>query len=228
MKKKILALVLVFAIALALGIGGTMAWLTAESKSVVNTFTVGDITIDLNETDVDEDGNTKANAYKVGPGSSYAKDPYVTIAANSEACWLFVKVEESGGIVEIDGKNTQFSDFLSYTVNTSEDEWTEMPGKAGYYYRSVSATGNTDSDPIYILTGEGSGANKNGYVSVKNTVTKAMGNKLDVEKKTTTTNDDIPTLTFSAAAVQSENVNTVTEAWNALPKTFTGTEPTNP
>ena len=47
MKKKILALTLVFALALALGIGGTVAWLTAQTDSVVNTFTVGDITLSL-------------------------------------------------------------------------------------------------------------------------------------------------------------------------------------
>ena len=50
MKKKIVSLVLVFALALALGIGGTVAWLTAQTQSVVNTFTIGDINIELDET----------------------------------------------------------------------------------------------------------------------------------------------------------------------------------
>ena len=48
------ARVLVMAVALTLIIGGiiggSVAWLTATSQEVVNTFTVGDISINLSET----------------------------------------------------------------------------------------------------------------------------------------------------------------------------------
>ena len=78
MKKKILALTLVFALALALGIGGTVAWLTAQTDSVVNTFTVGDITLSLAETQ---------STYKIVPGGKDAKDPKLTVTKGSEICY---------------------------------------------------------------------------------------------------------------------------------------------
>ena len=89
MKKKTLALVLALTLLVAGVVGGTLAWLTDQTAEVKNTFTVGDINIGLTETTAD---------YKMIPGNTIAKDPTVTVKANSEACWLFVKVEvrESG------------------------------------------------------------------------------------------------------------------------------------
>ena len=86
MKKKTLALVLALTLLVAGVVGGTLAWLTAQTAEVKNTFTVGDINIGLTETTTD---------YKMVPGNTIAKDPTVTVKANSEACWLFVKVTES-------------------------------------------------------------------------------------------------------------------------------------
>ena len=100
------ARVLVMAVALTLIIGGiiggSVAWLTATSQEVVNTFTVGDINIDLSESeDLD---------LKMVPGNSIKKDPKVTVKAGSEACYLFVKVTESNNL----------KDFITYSVKTGE------------------------------------------------------------------------------------------------------------
>lgn len=75
---------------------GTMAYLTSQDQ-VVNTFTVGNVAITLDEKDVDnstsgENDRDKANAYKLMPGHNYEKDPIVHVDANSEDCYLFVKV----------------------------------------------------------------------------------------------------------------------------------------
>ena len=82
MKKKI-TLLLSLVLAVAMGIGGTLAWLTAKTEAVKNTFTVGNINITLTETTTN---------YKMVPGQTIAKDPKVTVKAGSEACWLFVKI----------------------------------------------------------------------------------------------------------------------------------------
>ena len=79
-----LALVLVIGCA----VGGTVAWLTAQTGPVVNTFTYGDIDITL--------GETTGNNYKIIPGVDIEKDPKVTVKKGSEACWLFVKVKKEG------------------------------------------------------------------------------------------------------------------------------------
>jgi predicted ribosomally synthesized peptide with SipW-like signal peptide len=90
--KKVLSLTLAFALVLAIGIGGTLAWLTDQTDPIVNTFTIGDIEIDL------EEGN--GPNFKVTPGQVVDKDPEVTVKAGSEACYLFVKVEEGGNFSE--------------------------------------------------------------------------------------------------------------------------------
>ena len=113
--------VLLLALVLVIGVaaGGTVAWLAASSNSVVNTFTYGDINIDL--------GETTGSSYKIVPGVDIAKDPKVTVKGGSEACWLFVKVEKTGNFVE--GK-------VSYAI---ADGWTALAGESGVYYREVGA-----------------------------------------------------------------------------------------
>lgn len=91
------AFIALLALVLVIGCvaGGTVAWLVAKTDTVVNTFTYGNINIALAET-------TGTN-YKVIPGTVIEKDPKVTVKAGSEACWLFVKVEESGTFVADQG-----------------------------------------------------------------------------------------------------------------------------
>ena len=86
-------------------VGGTIAWLTATSGTVTNTFTTGDINITLEEYAYDAESNsldkTVANAvtaisdYKVYPGAELPKEPFVTVTAGSEPCYVFVCVENN-------------------------------------------------------------------------------------------------------------------------------------
>lgn len=177
MKKKVLSIVAVVLV-LCCAIGGTLAWLTDKTDPVVNTFTVGDINIELTESENLD--------LKMVPGNTITKDPKVTVKANSEACWLFVKVE----------KSTNFDQYLSYEM---ADGWTKL--EDGVYYREVSAT-TADTDFAVL---------KDNQVKVLDTVTKTM---LEAAKT------DAPTLTFTAYAVQKDNVTSVTDAWakaNAKP-----------
>ena len=70
MKKKILVACLCVALAVLTIAGTTLAYLTATTESVTNTFTVGNIDITLAETKTD---------FKMVPGSTIAKDPMVTV-----------------------------------------------------------------------------------------------------------------------------------------------------
>ena len=83
--------ILMFVLVLSFTIGGTLAWLTDTTEPVTNTFTYGDINITLAET---------TEVYKMVPGNSISKDPSVTVESGSEACWLFVKVENGLGNAE--------------------------------------------------------------------------------------------------------------------------------
>lgn len=142
MKKKTLALVLALTLLMAGVVGGTLAWLTDQTAEVKNTFTVGDINIGLTETTAD---------YKMVPGNTIAKDPTVTVKANSEACWLFVKVTES----------TDLKDFITYAI---AEGWTALPGVDGVYYREVPASAADQT--FSVLAGDA--------VTVKSDVTRTM------------------------------------------------------
>ena len=83
---KTVAILLALVLAIGCAVGGTLAWLISETGPVVNTFTYGDINIGLTE--------TTGRDYTITPGVDIKKDPKVTVEANSEACWLFVKVEK--------------------------------------------------------------------------------------------------------------------------------------
>ena len=96
--KKILALLLCAVLLVGASIAGTVAYLTSKDE-VTNTFTIGKVQITLDETDVDvngvKDGETrvKENTYKLIPGHTYVKDPVVHVDAESENCFLYIKVE---------------------------------------------------------------------------------------------------------------------------------------
>ena len=172
-----LALTLVLAAYWA--VGGTAAWLAAKSEPIASTFTFGDINITLTETDHQEQPT------KIIPGVDIGKDPKVTVKAGSEACWLFVKVEEEGTFV---------ADKVTYSV---ADDWTQGDDTdipANVYYREVgTVTADTD---FYVLNG-----NK---VTVSNSLTKE-----DIANITQ------PKLTFTAYAVQKDGMDTAAAAWAA-------------
>lgn len=154
MKKKIAISIVAVALVLCCAIGGTLAWLTDKTDPVTNTFTVGDINIELKETTSD---------YKMVPGNTIAKDPKVTVKANSEACYLFVKVTKSGN----------FDQFLTYA---KADGWTQYEGTTDVWYRTVPASNANQEFEVL----------KDSKVTVKGTVTKEMMTSSDFTKPTLT------------------------------------------
>ena len=179
MKKKATIAVTALLLVLCFAIGGTLAWLVDKSDAVVNTFTYGDINIDLSE--------TTGNEYKMIPGNDITKDPKVTVEANSEACWLFVKVEKSA---------TYDSYLADYTI---ADGWTALDGVDGVYYREVNADTAKAGTSYQVLKGD--------TVTVLDSVKKS-----DMEAIKNGTVDE-PTLTFTAYAVQKDGFNTAALAW---------------
>lgn len=181
--------VVMLALVLALGcaVGGTIAWLTKTTDPVVNTFTYGNIDITLTE--------TTGENYKIIPGKDLPKDPTVTVKANSEECWLFVKVVETGTFVE---------NKVTYTIRANgwtKGDSTDIP--ADVYYRVVPAA-ETDT-VFYMLTGDT--ANPNGVVTVSP--------ELNKDEIATATN---PTLAFTAYAIQKEGFANAKDAWAEVSK----------
>lgn len=123
--RRVLMLVACAVALVSLSVGATLAYLTATTDTVTNSFTVGNVSFNLNggldEAKVnvygelvDANGKTEAevkandptatftpatrvtaNSYKLVPGHEYVKDPTVHLAAGSESCYLFILVNKT-------------------------------------------------------------------------------------------------------------------------------------
>ncbi len=116
--KKGLTLVLAIALLVVGVVGATLAWLTSTSDTVVNTFTISGITVNLTE--------TTGTEYKMVPGYDIEKNPKATVVSGSEECWLFVKLE----------KSVNFDEYLTYEM---ADGWTKVEGTTNVYARKVES-----------------------------------------------------------------------------------------
>ena len=124
MKKKILALCLVVALAATAIVGGTLAYFT-DRDNATNTFTVGNVDITL--TEPNWQGSGSQDAPEVYPGEALAKDPTVTnVGANP--CFVRVKVQMPTGWED---KITTESGNNYNNGNTIDANWVY---KNGYYY----------------------------------------------------------------------------------------------
>lgn len=97
MKKtqKILALVLCAVLLVGASVMGTLAYLTSQDE-VVNTFTVGQVKIELHETgEKTRDDETVGLDLHLLPGVPVDKDPTVTVLKNSEDSYVRVNVKVS-------------------------------------------------------------------------------------------------------------------------------------
>ena len=98
MKKKLLIMSVAMVLVCAFAVGMTIAYLTSTDE-VVNTFTVGNVQIQLDEAAANPDGSliegaprVKANSYKLIPGHTYTKDPTVTVLSGSESSYIKMTV----------------------------------------------------------------------------------------------------------------------------------------
>ena len=189
--KKAFSLALAVLLVLGCSVGATLAYLTATTETVTNTFTVGKVDITLQEHKYDESSNSlgtdtvQSNTYKLIPGKHMPKDPFVTVKAGSEKCWLFVRIDEA---------NNKAGDVDPIVHYLAADGWTNLP-LTGYddsgiefYCRIVDASA---SDRIINVLGRYSSKceeHDSGCVCINPEVTSDF--------------TDTPALKFTAAAIQ--------------------------
>lgn len=158
-KKKIMMAAMSAGLVAVVGVGGTLAYLSATDGPVENTFTVGQgyITDDDDHTGLyldeleytynsdtkkneetgnrTEDGNNYQNLY---PGNSFIKDPKVTMIGGSVESYVFVKVEGVDELEELTAPGTSESVFDIKDWATSS--WIKL-----------------DDEGEFIVDGEGNG-----------------------------------------------------------------------
>ena len=144
-KSKAILMALCAVLLVAASVMGTLAYLTS-TDTVTNTFTVGKVAITLDEAKVDPDGTpvqgaarVNANKYHLLPGHTYKKDPTIHVAADSEDCYLFVKVEN--GIADIEAATT-------IADQMTAKGWEAVAGKSGVYVYT-----NKTSEPFAVTHG---------------------------------------------------------------------------
>lgn len=209
MKKKIVALCLCIALAVVAIGGATLAYFTDKTETVTNTFTVGKVDIDLWET-ADGTANgietrTGRNDIKVAPGTDIDKNPTVKVVANSENCWLFVKMT----VANWPTANVTYALDNGWNILDTDSEGkakTFTVGESFILYREVS---KSDADQTFgILT------NNKITVSTQlvssNFVTDPADNMMRQ-----------PTMAFQAFAIQKDNLTTAQAAWNAVQAAYT-------
>lgn len=194
MKKKTKALMLVLCAVLLVtaSVLGTMAYLTSQDK-VVNTFTVGNVAITLDEAKTDANGvadssaaRVKANDYHLLPGHTYTKDPTVHVLANSEDSWIFVKVDND--IANYEAPTT-------IATQITENGWTALDGVANVYYKAYTKSNAATDLLVFSNFKIADGANAtDGWSSISADTTK---------------------VTVTAYAVQKDGFTTAKAAWNA-------------
>ena len=166
-------------------ISGTVAWMFIKSDPVHNTFSYGDMKIELTETDTgagDGDEEDGENIYSLTPDTEIAKDPTITVTGGTVDCWVFVEVK----------KSDNFDEYMEYAL---ADGWSKLDGENGIYYREVLESAEMKQIPVLA----------DNKVKVKSGVTQAQ---LDaMEEK------DYPTIEFTAYAVQKSEVDSPKEAW---------------
>jgi hypothetical protein len=166
---------------------GTLAYLTAETAPITNTFTAGNVSITLTET-------KGADSYKLVPGKTYDKNPTVTVLKGSEKCYLFVKVENVISDIEVAADKGD-----TIAEQMAANSWSQLtvndaPVANVYYHAAVDASGSATDMPYPVFS----------TFTIKGTPTAA-------ELATYTAN-----FTITAYAVQYEGfTSSAADAWKA-------------
>lgn len=182
--KNVVLIILAMLLVATTAIFGTLAWLTARTGTITNTFVKGQIELELIET---------PNDYKLVPGNVIAKDPAVWVKPGSEPCYIFVEIT----------KTNDLDSFVNYTVASG---WTRLEvgatgqegltatmlsGREVYYRQSIS----------YVEAGN---TNVKFNILADNKVTVPIN--VTEEELDALGNGNNPTLSFTAYACQSDNI----------------------
>lgn len=213
MKKSKVLLTLACAVLLvAASVMGTLAYLTSTSE-VKNTFSVGQVSIKLDEAKANLDGTlvsgadrVQKNDYKLMPGHTYNKDPMVTVLKGSERSYIkmtvtFSKAAELDKIFAPHGGADMTSIFVGYDdanwiyKSNTEDTIADTRTYEFWYKETVAApTGDVALDPLFDqiqVPGEINNEQLNAIAGM--------------------------TITVNAYAIQADGFDTAADAWAAYP-----------
>ncbi|MEE0840692.1 MAG: SipW-dependent-type signal peptide-containing protein [Acutalibacteraceae bacterium] len=210
MKKiKIISLVMCAVLLISAAVAGTFAYLM-DTDEAVNVFTVGNVKMLLDETDVDENGvkesdnRVKENTYHLVPGKEYIKDPTVTVLKGSEEAYVRMLVTISD---MADLKTVLGNDFLpeNYIDGWDSNVWT-----------CTSVKDNGDNTVTYEFRYK---STVNAYKSSENIVLSPLFQKLTVPSELDGDELDLikeAKITVQGNAIQKSGFSSADDAWTAF------------
>lgn len=212
MSFRLCATLLALALVLGCGIGGTLAWLTAQTDPVVNTFTVGDINIELWEykyipetNKLDEYTWVTSNTYKILPGSVLPKDPFILMKEGSEPCWLFMKMEKKNFVEGINHSNA----WARY--------WNKLESEDDVYY--IEYTPENDAVALFF-DNNGIAEEQEIHFFGKQLQAITVSGDLTKEDMAEINAKGGMELNFTAYAVQRYGFETAADAWAVIKSTY--------
>ena len=126
---KILILLLALVLLLGCAVGGTLSWLMTRTEPVVNTFTVGKVSIKLQEHVLDintgqwQDPEFLTDAGNLNiqslPGRKILKDPTLTVEKGSEECYTRILMKVMWG----PDADNEFAEFAYYDWFQFNPNW---------------------------------------------------------------------------------------------------------
>ena len=207
--KKAMLMTLCAIILVVATVFGTMAYLTA-SDEVINTFTVGNVAIKLDEVPVDANGKAtagdrvQANSYKLLPGLTYDKDPMVTVLANSEESYVKMTVTVNNANELDDIFDPSGANLLAIFGGYDADNWT-------YKGNTKDAANNTRTYEFWYKETVSAGAADVALDALFDTIT-VPG---EITKEQLSTLSDLK-ITVNAHAIQADGFANADEAWAAF------------
>ena len=203
--KRTLVTVVAMILVCVLSVSVTLAYLYDKSATVINTFSVGNVKITLDEADVDDsddDGSTTdrdtENNYKLVSGATFDKDPTVHVSKYSEESYVFVEVIVDADVAAVLESTGEKSIAAQMTANG----WTKLEGNIYSYNTTVTGLGKPADVDLPIFT----------TITVKSTATG--------EQLAAAADDDI---TITAYAIQADGLASASAAWEALESSLLNT-----
>lgn len=201
MKKKITAIFLCVALVAIAIVGASLAYFT-DTKTATNTFTMGNVKIVLDETDVKNPTGDRvtSNTYNTYPGAVVTKDPIVHNTGKNAA---YIRAK-----VEVKGWETNREKYPNYVAGELKDSLKYLIDGLGEGWSLVSATA-ANEDVTFVLKYDG--------VLAAGAKTTAMFQQVKVPAGLTNT-DVFGTITVKADAIQTDGFNTWDAAFAAFDK----------
>ena len=224
-KKLLIALCAVVGVTaiVATSVAATVAYLTASS-AVSNVFTVGNVTISLTESKVNDNGTlydggvTKVdtNTYKLMDNTTYIKDPTITVLAGSENSYLFVLVRNDIETIEA---NTE--DRPSIATQLAANGWAKYRmASTGWVYIYVGA-GNVPAGNVNLTASAAVDVSQLSAVKVNPGDYKLFDTFSIAAKPSRPVSDfGAAKITITAYAIQDSGFATIDAAWTAILETY--------